>query len=634
MCGIAGFVAGRGARLPPDLLTRMGDAQAPRGPDDRGALVLRPRTGEALDASRGCALEVGDVALGHLRLSILDLSPAGHQPMSLEGRLFVAYNGEIYNYVELRQELTALGRTFRTQSDTEVLLHAYDAWGEACLERFNGMWSFALWDAREGRLFCAVDHAGIKPLHYGTVDGTFAFASEIKALLEVPGTPREIEEDHALLYLVTGIDHGDETTFFRGIRRLLPGTSLTLTPGGTPVVRRWWRPTPGDAPRTDDEAARVLGELLRDSIRLRYRSDVPVGITLSGGVDSVALACTARDMANAGEMALPNGLRTFTAVDPGGRIDEGPRAMLAAKRAGAEAFTVQADPARLANDDVLDLVRTQDEPFPGLSVYMQYCVMRLVRASGTVVTLSGQGADELLLGYPWQVAYSVRDLLAEGRVGAALTAARDGSKNAGIGAARLGAYLAAARFPKLRALRYNQRVGALLHRGARHGTLTELLERSLGTGSGAAMLEREVEQLGLPGLLRYEDRNSMRFSVESRLPYLDYRIMNFAYSLPSYRKVVGGWRKYPLRKAVEHSAPAEIVWNRAKIGFAAPDERLLQALRGNFLEAFDGDVRSGALVDAAAVRRLAQSSHAMPAWSWRVLNLELWMRTFGVSVVA
>lgn len=629
MCGIAGFIVGRRS-FAPDTLLRMMAAQQHRGPDDRGMVAIRPRTSErSLSGAFATGWEDGDVGLGHLRLSIIDTSSAGRQPMSLDdGRLEVVYNGEIYNYIELREELASLGHRFVTRTDTEVLLRAYDQWGEGCLDHFNGMWSFALWDRRRNVLFCAIDQFGIKPFHYVEADGGFVFASEPKGILEAPGVPRSLNRDRATVYLLSGLDHGTEETFFRGIRRLLPGQSLTVRPGEAAVVRRWWRVAPQEPPRSDAEAVATIRELLRDAVRLRYRSDVPVGVALSGGVDSTGIACHVFDMSRSGELALPHGLRTFTARTVEERWDEGALATLTATRIAAQQFTVTPDATRLAAD-LTALVRAQDEPFASLSIYMQYCVMRCVRESGTTVVLSGQGADELFLGYAWHPARTFNEALANGHIGEGARVLRN-SLGGGDDALEFFGYSISEAMAPVRALRYARRVAPLVRRSVVNRSSRRVLTRAFTSDARSAMVH-ETELVGLPGLLRYEDRNSMAFSIESRLPFLDFRLVNLAHSLPSEMRISRGWRKGLLRRAIEDVAPPEIVWKRKKIGFVAPDSEFLHVLRHAIAETFASPTRTDDLLDRQAIVKLARGADRLELPVWRALNLELWMREFGVT---
>jgi asparagine synthase (glutamine-hydrolysing) len=597
----------------------MAEAQSHRGPDDCGFVRERTPSGWT-------------VALSNRRLAIIDRSPAGHQPMVLDDRLWLTFNGEIYNFIELRAELKSLGRHFRTRSDTEVLLHAYDHWGESCLERLNGMWSFALWDRARRTLFCAVDCSGMKPFHFFHTPGSFAFASEIKALLTQSDMPKKVDREIALLYLVSSVDSYEDRTFFDGIRRLRPGHAMrvTTTNGVAIETWRWWKPKLSDRPSSLEEAGARLNELLRDSIKLRYRSDVPVGISLSGGLDSGGLLCTAADMGAKGLLSLPDGLRTFTAATGDPRTDEAPAAAQLVSGMHATPYSVQPTAAELVAD-IGRLVAQHDEPFRSLSTYMQFRVMRMARETGTVVILSGQGPDELLWGYPWQYAYVWSDLAASGRLGALARAIVDATLHGTVGMKELMGYAAYAWLPKARLRRYLARVGPFLTDAFKDGD-SAIAKRIFKRESGREFFTQEVESLGLPSLLRYEDRNSMSFSVESRLPYLDPRILELAYSLQSWDRIDRGWSKAVLRRALTGVAPLNLVRQRRKLGFAAPEAEFLRALIPALRESFESNSRSDTLLRPKMIVDSVEGGHSPPSHFWRFLNLELWMRAYGLRV--
>ena len=597
----------------------MAQAQSHRGPDDFGLVIERTPT-------------EWTVALSNRRLAIIDRSAAGHQPMALDDRLWLTFNGEIYNYVELRAELESLGRHFRTRSDTEVLLHAYDEWGGGCLERLNGMWSFAVWDRPRATLFCAVDCSGMKPLHYYHSLTSFSFASEIKALVRLPNVPRKVDREIAFLYLLASVDSYEDRTFFQEIRRLRPGHAMRVTAADRVAIEtwRWWKPRLADAPTSTAEAAARLHELLRDSIKLRYRSDVPVGISLSGGLDSGGLVCMAADMAAKGELSLPDGLRTFTAATDDPFLNEAPAAARLASTRNAKPYSVQPRAMDLLAD-VERLVAHHDEPVRSLSTYMQYRVMRLARESGTVVILSGQGPDELLWGYPWQYPYAWRDLAASGRIRSFACALVDAARHGTAAMTQLLGYAAYMWLPEIRLRRYYIRIGPFLTDAFKRDA-SAIATQCFRGQSGHDFFVQEVESLGLPSLLRYEDRNSMAFSVESRLPYLDPRILDLAYSLRSWDRIEEGWSKAVLRRALKTVAPQQLVCKREKLGFAAPEAEFLQALVPTMRDALASGDRTGTMLNRQPILRSLKDGHAPPPHFWRFINFELWMRAYGVGV--
>ncbi|MGH8055645.1 MAG: asparagine synthase (glutamine-hydrolyzing), partial [Candidatus Entotheonellia bacterium] len=399
-----------GAPLSPTAIGAMAQALSHRGPDDEGYVALQGQ-GDALRVTplRGPVSTIQDLPfltefaggarlyLGHRRLAILDLSPAGHQPMAYGDHLWIVFNGEIYNYVELREELKAAGYEFSTGTDTEVILAAYDRWGEGCVTRFNGDWAFAILDTQRRVLFLSRDRYGIKPLYFVRGDDSFAFASEIKALFSLPSVPRSLNPEKALQYLALFCRDHTEETLFDGIYQLRPGESLRIDLQ-TGQLWRWLYYTPTCSPelgaydhRKALAYAADIRDLLFDAVRLRLRADVPVGTCLSGGLDSsVVVAIMAELLRRDGHTAGP---RTFTAVYPGEAIDESAFARLAAQQAGASSHFVY--PSREGYWQTLPtLLYYQDEPFGGPSAYAQWEVMREVSRHVKVV-LDGQGGDEV-----------------------------------------------------------------------------------------------------------------------------------------------------------------------------------------------------------------------------------------------
>ena len=611
MCGIAGAVS-FGPPLDLTRLQAMSRMLVHRGPDDHGEWI-------AAD---------GLVGLASRRLAILDLTPAGHQPMlSADGTLALVYNGELYNYLELRQELTARGHQFLSQTDTEVILEAYAEWGDGCVERFNGMFAFAIWDARQRRLFAARDRFGEKPFYYHQSPDRLVFASEIKALLQDPDTPRQPELSVVARYLETGQLDGDARTFFADIRQLEPAHALLVDVSGTLRTTRYW-----DLPLTSatvsvalPAAADEFRALLFDSIRLRLRSDVAVGSSLSGGLDSSSIVCAARSLLGDGH-ARQN---TFSARYRSGP-DEGAFIQAVVDRTGVASHHVFID-----GDEVMkDLERFlwyQDEPVAHTSQYAQWKVMQLSSQAGVTVLLDGQGADEVIGGYP-SPSYGAQyaDLLQRGhwvRLAGELAAFR--RQHGSVGPA----------------LRYMG--GELLPAGVRrraraqvHGTSRLRIrginghERPRRYDANAPRLRNALHttltSTSLPSLLRYGDRNSMAFSREARLPFLDHRLVEFAYRLPSDFFVRHGLTKVLLREAMRDVIPESVRLRADKVGFATPERQWLSGpLRPWLTDALDGLRRRGILdgqLIAEQSGRFDAGGASAPVW--RMANLEAWLRQF------
>ena len=614
MCGLCGVVAlGR----PPEIeaVGRMAAALDHRGPDGDGSF-----------ADDG-------VALGFRRLAIIDLSDAGRQPFaSDDGALQLVHNGEIYNYRELRRELEGLGHRFRSQSDTEVIVRAYEEWGDDCARRFNGMWALALWDGRGQRLFCSRDRFGVKPFYYSWDGSRFAFASELKAFratgpLEphLPAVRDFVEQGY--------VDHTDDT-FFAGIRKLPPAHSLVVDERGL-RSDRYWQLEPREV---DGDTADAVRELFLDAVRLRLRSDVPVGTCLSGGIDSSAIVCAVDHLLRTeAENARPVGdrQRTFTAFFEERGFDERPYAEAVVARTRSQPHWVTFDSRDLV--DVLpSIVRTQDEPFGSTSIVAQWFVMRAARDAGLKVMLDGQGADETLAGYHGYFGPFFADLLRSGRLrelGAELRAYR------GLHGAGLAATAEALARPFLpERVRWAARGRARGGTALVHPDLPRTRVEPHVNGFDGGYLRRQMRLIltrrGLPELLHYEDRNSMAHSLEARVPFLDYRLVELLFSLGSSELIRRGRTKDVLRRALGDLLPPVVRDRVDKLGFVTPEAAWLR----NGLGELASDVfasrefRDRGFVDAAGAQRsLARHrSGEKTAGSelWRALSVELWAREF------
>jgi asparagine synthase (glutamine-hydrolysing) len=547
VCGIFGLINKIGP-ADADLVGRLTDLVAHRGPDGRGVRVS------------------GNVGLGHRRLAIIDLSEDGAQPMrDTRHPIWITYNGEIYNYLELRAELEALGFVFETASDTEVLLAAYVCWGEKCLERFNGMWSFAIHDERDNTLFCARDRFGVKPFYYVDTPTEFAFSSEIRQLL--PFIERATAEDDLVNdFLVCGLTDHTDRTFFKGVKKLSPGHLLRANPStGRIEIERYYSLAPGSKEADEKAAPDLLRELLEDATRLRLRSDVRVGTCLSGGLDSSSVATLA---AKRHSLSSTEAFFAITAVSQQASNNEEQYAAEVVKNSGLNWVRTEPTYEEFAatTETLIDI---QEEPFAGPSIMMQHEVMKAARSNGVTVLLDGQGGDETLLGYERYYAAWLLDHFRLGGMSGFLSAFRSATAvNANVPPRRLAMYFFGASFAPLRALAYRWRYSFL-----KRPNLPESLRRfARHTRDARAMQALEITETNLPMLLRFEDKNSMRFGIETRLPFLDYRLVEFALGLPTRIKLNGGWTKWPLRFAMQNVLPADICWRKDKIGFAAPDQ--------------------------------------------------------------
>jgi asparagine synthase (glutamine-hydrolysing) len=637
VCGLLGVVDAPPGLLDAALVKRLISLLDHRGPDDRGWLALAGR--EVRTGSETTDL-AGEIVLLHTRLSILDLSPAGHQPMSTpDGRFHLSFNGEIYNYLELRNELEAQGHDFASGTDTEVLLAAWSEWGAEALGRLVGMFAFALVDAERRVLVLARDHFGIKPLYYAPQPGRFAFASEIPPLLELPGVTRRANPQRVYDYLRWSLlDHGRDT-MFAGIRQVQPGHWLEL-PLDEPeriAERPYWQLEPQ---RLDDisleEAAARLRELYLDSVRIHLRSDVPVGCAFSGGIDSSANVAAMRFLSGDGLK-----LHTFSYLSDDPELNEERWIDLLVRQVGAVSHAVTPTAEELRAD--LDrLIAVQGEPFNDTSIYAQYRVFQLTRGTQVKVMLDGQGADELFAGYRGYLAGRLAGLLRRGRFhgGARLLSALSDvpdASRAGVAARAVGRSLPESFQPLARRLSGEPSVPGWLETGWLRAHDVALRDPRTAFGADALREQRlESVRTGLRELLRYEDRNSMASSIESRVPFLTPAIAEFAVGLPDdYLIALDGTSKVALRRSLRGLVPDEILDRRDKIGFVTPTAAWLGSLGGWVDGVFANDSVSAAgpiRLDEARRRwrdmRDARRPFDPVAWRW--VNLSRWAEQLQV----
>lgn len=550
------------------------DALRHRGPDDLGVEdVVTP---------------YGSLVLGHTRLSIIDLSGGGHQPMhSADGRWVIVFNGEIYNYRELRVELSALGERFATDSDTEVLLAAWVRWGSACLQRLTGMFAFGVFDRKEQKLTCARDAFGIKPFFYSANNG-FGFASELPALLSILDKRPEPNVQRAYDYLVYGRYDDEAATFYKGIQNLLPGHLITVDLANNAAIKiECWHSLSIDRNESVSygEAVSEVRELFLNNIRLHLRSDVPVGAALSGGLDSSAVVCAMRYL----EPDMP--IHTFTYVASGTSIDEEYWADRVNDHIGAIPHKVHVTPDELAKD-LDDMIRSQGEPFGSTSIYAQYRVFQCAKEAGIKVTLDGQGADEMLAGYSGYPQAYLQSLKDRSQYWQMLLFLWCWTKWPGRTKKQALKFFVAPFIPSwlketARKLNGQNSAPEWLNLDAlkEAGAATGFPEREISPeGRGRRLVEALRQALlgqGLASLLRHGDRNSMRWSIESRVPFLTADLASYLLSLPEeYLISSDGETKHIFRAAMRGIVPDEILDRKDKIGFETPEQKWLNVLAG------------------------------------------------------
>jgi asparagine synthase (glutamine-hydrolysing) len=559
ICGITGFYA-QGQPLEP-WFARATEMARHRGPDGEGAWALGWSDPVSLAAvADGSAPAGRSVALGFVRLSILDLGPTGSQPMLAAGRAALVFNGEIYNYVELRDELQALGWSFASSGDTEVLLKGWLQWRDGVFARLNGMWAVAIYDADRDGILLSRDRFGEKPLFWTAWRGGVAFASEVKQLRSYPDVPIRLDRGRAAAYIRSGRPYDGPSSWFEGIHQVKPGESMWVDRTGHRSKPYWsLRRAVAAIERSGDPEAwqHRFADALTRSVRIRLRSDVPVGTSLSAGIDSSAVMAEATSLGHAG-------YHSFTLTSDDRRVDEGPEAGAFARRMGSVWHPVPAS----GRDFAASWDRMtwhQETPVPSTSLYGQWKVLEAARDAGVIVLLDGQGADEILGGYHKFMASVVLSRIRSldvRTVPLALAFAR---------------HLGGPRTIVDHGHRYIGRFGRPSGEATWLRATPHSPETAPAVDVGAlAMRIADIERWSLPNLLSYVDRSAMAFGVETRLPYLDPEVATIALAMPTDVLVRGGWSKWPLRQTLADRGGVMPAWRRGKRWFGVPQRAWLR----------------------------------------------------------
>jgi asparagine synthase (glutamine-hydrolysing) len=616
MCGFAGLLS---TIKSPASLTAVKQATATlqhRGPEEEGFYTNRD----------------GTVALGHRRLCIIDLSSAASQPMTWAGRYHLVYNGELYNYPELKKELTGKGCRFHSNSDTEVLLAAYATYGKDCVQHFDGAFAFAIWDEVEQTLFAARDRFGEKPFFFYHNDQQFFFASEMKALWQM-SVPKEVNRSLLYNFLTIGYttNPGDPfETFYQEVLKLPAAHRLSFSvPKNEVVTERYWQTYINvDHNITEAQAVERFGDMFRQSIHRRMRSDVPIGTSLSGGLDSSSIVAFC-----AGEESAQYSHACFTASFAGYEKDETRHAATVAKSFNLQHFTTTIEEADVVNL-MQQVSRFQEEPFSSASVLAQYAVFEKAKHTGITVMLDGQGADEVLAGYHryyrwwWQQLYRKKILAKSGELKAA--------REMGVDERFDARHRLAALLPEFASsLLQSQKAKAAfrhphLNRDFAFENKQNLYYATPSTPDLNGALYYNTFVHGLEELLRLADRNSMAHGVEVRLPFLQHELVDFLFTLPPHFKIHHGWTKWLLRKTVENKLPPEITWRRDKVGYEPPQKAWMK--KGDVLEAIREAKKKLVAENILAAGVLnqeivASNAHAAESHDWRYWSatLALWM---------
>jgi len=656
MCGIIGIWNFDGQKINSVELDRFTDSLRHRGPDGRGTYIDKK-------ASLG---------LGHRRLSILDLTDSGHQPMSYgNGKYWITYNGEIYNFLELRTELEGLGHRFRSESDTEIILSAYAQWGEACQFRFNGMWSFAIWDSEEQKLFLSRDRFGVKPLFYFFNGRNFLFASELKAFMALTSPIRPDFDLGMIAHFAN--DESVEKTILKGVKNLNGGFQLILRQGNSPVIRRWWRTSDHlvDVPNSSEEQVEQYRELFLDACRIRMRSDVPIGTALSGGLDSSAVLCSMANIQSSESdktRFAKSWQKAFVLDYAGTRHSEKNYAQKVINHTNAIPFHKKISLSNISAEDIFQATFSFEgvqEPSVGA-----WYIYREMRKNNVVVSMDGHGGDETLAGYHQYPTVALRDAVwpwhRNGRfedIQETLQGLYDEEVPDGFGDVVI-----PSRWEVMKSmLSFNQRlkrslvhlleinprlynlIYSVYHRieSTKQNTRWVLIDRENPQPNRKLQLNNHIfDHLNrelyhdfhtyiLPRILRNFDRVSMAHGVEIRAPFLDWRLVTYIFSLPSKVKLSNGFTKQILRESMRGILPESIRIRKSKIGFASPMVEWYQNALKSFVldsvnsrEFLESEIWNGPLIRGFVEGCYRKKDFKSATASWKYIQTMILMKSF------
>jgi len=602
MCGISGIINKNGSKVNPNEIKKINDLISHRGPDDEGFYFEK------------------NFAFGHRRLSILDLSSDGHQPMHYLDKYTITYNGEVYNYLEIKEELLKDGYEFYSHTDTEVILASYDKWGEDCVNRFNGMWAFAIYDKDKEIIFCSRDRFGIKPFYYTEVNSKFVFGSEIKQLLEFY-EDRFVNETILVDYLLYGLEEHTNETFFKNIYKLEQSHNLIYDIKNNRFeIKRYFNIEFDQNLNNlnEKDSIHFIKNKLEDAIDLRLRSDVKVGTCLSGGLDSSSIA------AIASKKYFEKTNEKFVAIHAKSiekKTDESEFARDVASYCNLNMIEVEPQLEDITNS-IEEVVYTQEEPFGGPSIFMQYFVMKKARESKCIVMLDGQGGDETLFGYEGYFSFYFASLLSKFRFIQYWKEIKS---------------LETFKVSKKRILRdslivlYRNQLSFIEKLIRNKKTFIKLkndrkrLNHLFEFNDFKNFQIREIMIRNMPHLLRYEDKNSMRNSIETRLPFVDYQFVQSAVSINDRMKFKNGFLKYVLRKVVELILPKNIVWRTNKFGFEAPTDMWIDSHKDEMVNMIE---KSDIINHAVELNSKIYSNKTL---LWKIYNIAIWEKIYKVK---
>lgn len=608
MCGIVGIYK-KDRFINNIFLKKSTDTLRHRGPDDEGYVlfdtkkknhklfsgndsisIIKGKYNKIVTVKNGKNYNMG---FGFRRLSIIDLSSKGHQPMNYNN-YWIIFNGEIFNYKEIKNELLTIGYKFKTHTDTEVILASYCEWGEKCVERFNGQWAFCIYDINRGILFCSRDRFGIIPFYYYSDNNNFIFASEIKALLEFPFVKKQPNEFLLFDFVLFGLKDHTEETMYVNIKQLRGGHNIVLNLKSNKFkIYKYYKlkynPDFGKYNHTQAlEYADDIRELLIDSVKIRLRADVPIGSCLSGGLDSSSIVVIINKLLKEGTINkdyIGNRQKTFTASYKNSPIDESDYAREIIKQIkGKSCFTYPDSNTLWKNLD--NIFYHQDEPFGSTSIYAQWEVIRAA-SKKVKVLLDGQGADEIFAGYPGYDSVFFSHVLKKCNIKVFINFIKSKillQKDKEIGSLILKSitYLFSQDIKqKLFKISSNKKILNIVFKRNYINNRYNIIKNKFIPDLNKRLMYDETVY-SLPQLLHFEDRNGMSFSVETRVPFIDHRLVDYLFQIPAVYKIHNGWRKWLLRMAMKDLLPEKILWRKDKIGFATPESKWLMSGNNKF----------------------------------------------------
>jgi len=603
MCGIAGILSLSNKKIFEKELKLMNETAKHRGPDAEGYFLE------------------DNIGLAHRRLSIIDLNKNANQPFFYQDQFVLIFNGEIYNYIEIKEKLLSRGYKFQTESDSEVLLKAYVEWGCEVQNIFNGMWAFAIWDRVNKELFCSRDRFGIKPFYWALKSNNFYFGSEIKQLRSI-GIGKKCNFNEISIYLFTGCTNSSKESFYEDIFSLEPGHSLFINKSGERIIKCWYKLTNKISEIKKDNDPDKLYDILNDAVKIRLRSDVKIGSALSGGIDSSSLVSMA--IKNIDQNSSNGGFVAIHAKSTEPQFDESQFALDLAKNISCQLSLIE---PKLSDfiENINEIIFFQDEPFASMNIFMQYFLMKKAKELKCKVMIDGQGSDEIFFGYSRLIFPFFYNVFKEhGILNFLMKTNAYIRNNYEINFKAFCKYFFGYPSANLRS-RYIQRKMNYINLSI--DPVYELYKKVSRTRDDVDAAQiMDIERITLPQILRTEDKNSMANSIEARIPFLDYRLVEYSLNLKYDSKIKDGWTKYPLRKL--NVIDKKLAWRKSKFGYDAPRDQWSNKFSANMRER----VINSDFIKSFTDKKISKYwSKISPNEKWRIFNLTVWQEIHKVD---